>query len=201
MVLLKNNDLKVERLNWNMNPTVEDYLDITNHGPISGVVFPWKRLINNIKGNCISPLSNKDKYSLTKSYSELNKFIDYFKIKTFLTEKDVGRYNCYIKSMIDDIEKVNRENERDVIYGWSLLLTHLVYGSLFIFLNQYIFALLISYPLVLIVSWLLSRLKKVRETEKKIHEIEISYSRLLSRHVEQLIYDIIDELILKCQPK
>jgi len=201
MVLLKNNDIKVERLNWNMNPTVEDYLDITNHGPINDCVFPWKRLIINIKGNCISPLSDKDKYSLTKSYVELSKFIDYFNIKSSLTEKNVETYNRNIKSMLDDIERLKRENEGGVIYGRLLLLMHLVYGSFFIFLNQYIFVLLISYPVVWIVSWLLSMWKKNREVEIKKHKIEITYSRLLSKNVEQLIIDIFDVLVSKCKPK
>lgn len=201
MVLLKNNDIKVERLSWNMNPTVEDYLDIKNHGPINDCVFPWKRFIKNIKGNCISPLSDKEYYSLTKSYVELFKFVDYFKIKTSLTEKNVETYNRNIKSMLDDIERLKRENEGGVIYGRLLLFMHLVYGFFFIFLNQYIFVLLISYPVVWIVSLLLSMWKKNREIEIKKHEIEISYSRLLSKNVEQLINDICDELVSKCKPK
>lgn len=206
MVLLKNDDIKVERFNWNTNPTVEDYLDITNHGMIEDSVFPWESIIIRIKGNCcISPMSDGEKYALTKSYKELRKFVDYFKIETYVTEKDVEKYNYNIKSMLDEIEELKRENEGDVIDRSFLLFMHVVYGIFFIlfliYLKHFIYVLLICYPGVWIVSYLLSMWKKHRETKNKIHEIKISYSRLLSKNVEQLIDDIIDELLLKCKPK
>ena len=205
MVLLKNNETKIERLNWNTNPTVEDYLDITNHSPINDLVFPLRSIIIAIKGNFISPLNDKQKCAITKSYKELRKFVDYFNIKTYVTEKDVETYNRIIKSMLDDIEELKRENKGDMIYGRFFLLMHIVYGSLFllfyIYLKQYIYMVLICYPGVWIISYLLSMWNKNREIENKIHEIKISYSRLLSKNVEQLINDIFNELVLKCKPK
>ena len=205
MVFLGNDEIEVKKINWNYNPSVKDYLDITNHGQINDAVFPWRRIIIMIRENFSSPMNTQMRYSLTKSYKELSKFVEFLNIKTYVTEKDIEKYNRNIKFMLDEIQALRRKNEGAVIYGKYFISAHIIYGLIitlfFIYLKQYMPTLLICYPGVWIVSYLLSIRKKDIEIENRIRDIRISYSRLLSKDVDQLIDDIFDELVLRCKPK
>ena len=87
MVFLGNDEIEVKKINWNYNPSVKDYLDITNHGQINDAVFPWRRIIIMIRENFSSPMNTQMRYSLTKSYKELSKFVEFLNIKTYVTER------------------------------------------------------------------------------------------------------------------
>ena len=93
MGMLTKEDSEAKKIQWNENPSVNDYLGITNHGKINDDVFPWKDIIIRIKGGDSSPLTNYQRLRLTKSYREIYKFIEYYHIKSYVSEEVLETYH------------------------------------------------------------------------------------------------------------
>ena len=105
---------------------------------------------------------------------------------------------------ISEMERNYQGGENDVKY---LIAMHVIYivliAAIYIFLSltPSIYLCIFFYPSVWIISYILSILDKIKEKKKKKHDIEISYSKLLSKNVDKLIDDIYNKLLVACKSK
>ena len=208
MLTIEESESKSKRIRWNNNPSVKDYLGLSNNGMINNEVFPWKDIVIRIKGGDISPLTDYQKHLLTKSYGEINKFVEYFKIKSYVSEDVLETYNSNIGWMLKDIDSMERKIKDDDgnIYAipFIILLIIIIISAIavFFYTNHFIIVLLyfiFAFPCVLITSYLISLWMKKRKKARLQREIELSYSRLLAESADELLDEIYENLIKACK--
>lgn len=204
----KTEEYETKRFQWNENPSIKDYLELSNHGMINVDVFPWKDIIIHIKGGDFSPLTDYQRYRLSKSYKEIQKFVDYFQIKSSVSEDVLERYNNKIGWMLREIDEMKRQIKAhdDAIYAMPFFVLSIIFilFAIFVFLytNYIIIVVLysmIAFPCVLITSYIISRWMKKKRITGLQHDIEMFYLRLLPKSVDDLLDKIYEALILYCK--
>lgn len=208
MGMLTKEDSEAKKIQWNENPSVNDYLGITNHGKINDDVFPWKDIIIRIKGGDSSPLTNYQRLRLTKSYREIYKFIEYYHIKSYVSEEVLETYYSNIGRMLKEIEKMGNQIKihDDDIYTLPFIILIIIFiiSAILVFLNTNHFIIvvlysIIAFPCILIVSYIISQWMKSKKKTSRQRDIELSYSRLLPKSVDDLIDEIYNKLIQSCK--
>lgn len=117
-----NKETKKNKIIFNYDPTIEDYIGKTNHGLILSEVHPWVDVVWDFKNHGDVHLTDKYKYCLTKDYKEIKKFIDYFQINTTVTERSIWDYHFQKGQMIKEIDLMKKEYKLDGKYFHLLLI-------------------------------------------------------------------------------
>ena len=203
MVLL-NNEIKKEKTDWNLHPSVSDYLSLTNHGVINNSDhFPWKGIIFGIIHNNKESLSDRDRYNITNNYEEIVMFADYYHIPCYLSKEKVSSYNRHIHDMLNEISNVESLFSNSRISIYILILIHIIYLAIFAVLyystDKHYLLCLIAYPLTWILSWYLTAIIDYKKEKKMINTIELTYFQLLvSFGVDSFLDEIFKHVKQSC---